>query len=73
MSGGRIGPKAGKKLAKALEDQGCKTREIAGGGYWVGFPDGKTSTTFHLTQSDPRSLKNLASYIKAAGLVMPKI
>jgi hypothetical protein len=40
-------------------------------GWWVGFPDGITSTSFHLTPSDHRADKNLRASIRRAGLVWP--
>lgn len=57
-------------LAASLEAQGC-TMKRKHCGWWVGFPDGITSTSFHLTPSDHRADKNLRASIRRAGLVWP--
>lgn len=59
-----------EKLMDSLAEQGCLVKAVKAG-YWVGFPDGKTSTTVHLSQSDTRSFKNTRAHILRAGLTWP--
>jgi hypothetical protein len=58
-----------KKLVALLEKQGCKTKPTKAG-YWIGFPNGQ-STSFHLTSSDPRTLANVKACVIRNGCTWP--
>jgi hypothetical protein len=59
-----------QKLVRHLEDhQGCKVKPKAAG-YWVGFPNGE-STTIHLSLSDTRAIKNVKACVVRNGCVWP--
>ena len=59
-----------KRLVEHLEKvQHCKVKRTTKG-YWVGFPNGN-STTLHLTCSDPRAIKNVRAIVLKNGCAWP--
>lgn len=58
-----------EKLIESLEAQGCKTKATTKG-YWVGFPNGE-STTVHLTSSDRRAVMNTRARVLKNGCTWP--
>ena len=59
-----------EKLVDHLEfKQNCKVKRTTKG-YWIGFPNGQ-STTIHCSASDHRARKNARAIIEKNGCVWP--
>lgn len=60
------------KLVTLLQEkQDCKVKLLrSGSGYWVGFPNGE-STTIHMTSSDTRAVKNSKAIVERNGCYWP--
>lgn len=61
-----------EKLAKALEDQGCRVR-VTKSGWFVYFPDGVSTMNIHKTISDTKAVMAMRATVTRAGLEWPGI
>lgn len=61
-----------RRFVKNLERQGCRVRETKSG-WFIYFPDGKTTMNAHSTISDQKAVRAMRAAVLRAGLTWPGI